>query len=44
MAGLLAALAAVAGVGLGQVALDLDLDGAAEAGTLVHIFLPGVVR
>ncbi|VWX61307.1 hypothetical protein SPHINGOR109_51110 [Sphingorhabdus sp. 109] len=44
MTGLLAALAAVAGVGLGQVAGDFDIDGAAEAGTLVHIILPEVDR
>ena len=44
MAGLLAALAAVAGVGFGQVAGNFNLDRAAEAGTLVHIFLPIILR
>ena len=44
VAGLLAALATVAGVGLGQVARDFNLYGTAEAGALVHIFLPNMVR
>jgi len=44
MAGLLAALGAVAGVGLGQIAGDLDFDRTAETGALVHFFLPRVVR
>ena len=44
VAGLLAALAAMAGIGLGQVAGHFDLDGAAKAGTLVHIVLPEIVR
>jgi hypothetical protein len=37
---LLAALAAVAGVGRVQLALDLERDGAAEAGSLVHAMNP----
>ena len=40
MAGLLAALAAVAGVGFGQGAGDFNFYGTAEAGAFVHFIVP----
>jgi len=38
MAGLFAALAAVAGIGGGEVGIDLDLDSSTKTGRGVHLF------